>query len=136
MSKTKEYFHKLLDEAIQGPCGDKINLHALRELLQASIERQFENNLAKIHQIHWPRDDSTSESSDVYYSSKSRESLVSAWTATDDELKVEDEVNAPKKIVVSQEIDLATNAILSTISTNSQSKSLTGDMNLNCHKTS
>lgn len=125
MSKTKEYFYDLLDEAIQGPSGDNVNLPALRELLQASIELQLENHQAKINKIRWLRDNFSSQSSDEYFSSRSSESLLSPRTSVDDGFKVKDEANALKKTVVSQEIDLATNAILSTISTTNRSKSFT-----------
>lgn len=121
MSKTKQYFYELLEKAIQGPFGDVVDFQALRDLLEASIELQIQNYLADIRRGCWLRDSSI-ETLDDFHSTKSCESFFSTWSSIDDEFIVNTEKNAAKKIVVIQEIDVATNAILSTISSNDESK--------------
>lgn len=117
MSKTKQYFCDLLEEAISGQLADVVNFRALKEFLRASIDLQFDNYATKTYRTDSQRTGDSNHSSDVFYSAESCESFVSARSSNDGEFTSVHDENVIKKTTIIEEIDLATNAVTSSIST-------------------
>lgn len=117
MSKTKQYFCDLLEEAISGQVADVVDYRVLKQFLRASVDLQFEKYTSKSDRNHSQRTQESNKSSDVFRSNDSSESFASAKSHNSGEFSSMHYEKVIKETTITDEIDLATNTVSSTIST-------------------
>lgn len=116
MSTTKQRLQELLKKAISQPKADRVDFQALRELLEASIDLKIESECSRVSLV--PSSAVSTETTSEFHAVQSDEEPISPKSTDCDESNSQRGEGTVTKTVIIQKLDLATDTLTSSISTN------------------